>query len=493
MTAVSHSEILPIILIQVDTSIMASANIVPLIMAGGSGTRLWPLSRDTMPKQFIGLLDEGLSTFQATLLRVKAASFDKPIVVTNHEFRFVVAEQMQTVGVEGDIVLEPERRDSAAAIAVGALLANARAGDAICVALAADHIVADVDGFRADCAKAATLAASGLIMTFGIVPTKPATGYGYLEPGSALDLPGASRLTRFVEKPDAKTAQLYVDQGFLWNSGNFVFAAAGMIEELDLYAPEVIQGARAALAEAKRDLDFLRLDAAGFARAMKVSIDYAVMEKTKHAGVLAASFDWSDVGAWDSIYEVKPKDGDGNVLEGPVVALDTRGTLVRSEDILTTVIGLDDAVVVTTRDAVLVTTKAQAANVKALVEQMKSDGRREASEHLRIYRPWGWYQRIDLGARFQVKRINVKPGGLLSLQKHFHRAEHWVVVSGTAEVTLDGAVSYIHENESIYLPIGCTHRLANPGKIALELIEVQVGSYTGEDDIVRIEDVYART
>jgi mannose-1-phosphate guanylyltransferase/mannose-6-phosphate isomerase len=493
MTAVSRTKNLPIILIQVDTSIMASAHIIPLIMAGGSGTRLWPLSRDTMPKQFIGLLEDGLSTFQATLLRVKAASFDKPIVVTNHEFRFVVAEQMQAVGVAGDIVLEPERRDSAAAIAVGALLASSRAGDAICVALAADHIVADVDGFRADCAKAATLAASGLIMTFGIVPTKPATGYGYLEPGGALDVPGASRLTRFVEKPDAKTAQLYVDQGFLWNSGNFVFAAARMIEELDLYAPEVIEGARAALAEAKRDLDFLRLDAAGFARAMKVSIDYAVMEKTKHAGVLAASFDWSDVGAWDSIYEVKPKDGDGNVLEGPVVALDTRGTLVRSEDILTTVIGLDDAVVVTTRDAVLVTTKAQAANVKALVEQMKSDGRREASEHLRIYRPWGWYQRIDLGARFQVKRINVKPGGLLSLQKHFHRAEHWVVVSGTAEVTLDGAVSYIHENESIYLPIGCTHRLANPGKIALELIEVQVGSYTGEDDIVRLEDVYART
>jgi mannose-1-phosphate guanylyltransferase/mannose-6-phosphate isomerase len=472
---------------------MTTSSIVPLIMAGGSGTRLWPLSRDTMPKQFIALLGDGLSTFQATLLRMKDDRFDRPIVITNHEFRFVVAEQMQAVGVIGEIVLEPERRDSAAAAAVGALLASRRAADAVCVALAADHVVVDTDSFRADCIAAARLAGTGLIMTLGIIPTHPATGYGYLEPGTSLDVPKANRLARFVEKPDAATATRYIEQGFLWNSGNFVFGAATMLDELAAYAPEVLEGARAAVTAAKTDLDFLRLDATGFAQATKTSIDYAVMEKTEHAGVIAAGFDWSDIGSWDSIYDVKSKDAEANVLEGPVVAIDTTGSLVRSEDMLTTVIGLQDVVVVATRDAVLVTSKAAAGKVKTLVERLKSEGRREASEHLRMYRPWGWYQRIDLGARFQVKRINVKPGGLLSLQKHFHRAEHWVVVRGTAEVTVDGKVSYVHENESVYLPIGCTHRLTNPGKIELELIEVQVGSYTGEDDIIRLEDVYART
>ncbi len=471
---------------------MTMTTIVPLIMAGGAGTRLWPVSRDSMPKQLIALLDDGLSSFQATLLRVKAEGFDRPIVVTSDDFRFVIAEQMRAIGVAGDIVLEPERRDSAAAVAVGALIASTRSEGAICVALAADHVIRDVAGFRQDCAKASALAASGLIMTFGIVPTYPATGYGYVEPGAALNVPGANRLKRFVEKPDAATAQLYLEQGFLWNSGNFVFSAARMLDQLGLHAPEVLGGARAAVAAAKSDLDFLRLDAAGFSQARKVSIDYAVMEKTSHAGVIAASFDWSDIGSWDSIHDIKPKDDNGNVLEGPVLALATTGSLVRSEEILTTVIGLDNAVVVSTRDAVLVTTMAHAAKVKTLVETMKRDGRREASEHLRMYRPWGSYERIDLGSRFQVKRITVKPGGILSLQKHFHRAEHWIVVTGTAEVTLDGTVSHVHENESIYLPIGCTHRLANPGKIALELIEVQVGSYTGEDDIVRIEDAYAR-
>lgn len=471
---------------------MTSPLVTPLIMAGGAGTRLWPLSRDSMPKQFIGLLGDGLSTFQATLLRVQGAGFDKPVVVTNHEFRFVVAEQMQAVGVSGEIVLEPERRDSAAAIAVGALLVSQRHEAALCLALAADHVILDSEAFRRDCLKAAAHASRGLIMTFGISPAYPATGYGYIAPGESLGEEGASTVARFVEKPDAATAERYIEQGLLWNSGNFIFSCERMIAELEALAPDVLAGARAAVAAAKKDLDFLRLDPAGFAQATKVSIDYAVMEKTRHAGVLKASFDWSDVGSWDSIHDIKDKDENGNVLEGPVEVIGTSGTLVRSDDILTTVIGLEDAVVVTTRDAVLVTTKARAAEVKGLVERMKKDGRREATEHLRMYRPWGWYQRIDIGGRFQVKRINVKPGGLLSLQKHFHRAEHWVVVSGTAEVTLDGKVMYIHENESIYLPIGCTHRMANPGKIPLELIEVQVGSYTGEDDIVRIEDIYAR-
>lgn len=446
-----------------------------------------------MPKQFIRLLDGGLSTFQATLLRVKDVRFGAPLVITNHEFRFIVAEQMQEIGVAGEIILEPERRDSAAAIAVGALLASARHPEAVCLALAADHAVGDVATFRDDCATAAQLAADGLIMTLGIKPTHPSSAYGYIEPGEPLSAPGAFRLAGFVEKPDTKLAQDYCVAGYLWNSGNFLFSALTMLDEFEAFAPQVLEAAVAAVADMKADLDFQRLDATAFARAVSISIDYAVMEKTRKAGVLAARFDWSDVGAWDAIYDLKAKDADGNVLEGNVLTLDSHGCLVRSEDILTATVGLKDVIVVSTRDAVLVADKASAGKVKTLVEKLKRTDHREAYEHLRIYRPWGWYQRIDIGQRFQVKRISVKPGGKLSLQKHFHRAEHWVVVSGTAEVTVDGQISYIYENEAIYLPIGSTHRLFNPGKIDLELIEVQVGSYTGEDDIVRIEDVYART
>ncbi|MGW9332741.1 mannose-1-phosphate guanylyltransferase/mannose-6-phosphate isomerase [Bosea sp. NPDC055594] len=466
--------------------------IVPIVMAGGSGSRLWPLSRETMPKQFIPLLEGGLSTFQATLLRLADPTFDTPIVITNNEFRFIAAEQMLACGIRGEIVLEPERRDSAAAIAVGAIVARQRDPEAVCVALASDHVVTDVEAFREDCKRAARLAATSLIMTLGIKPTHPSTAYGYLAPGEALAEAGASRLTRFVEKPKLEIAEAYVADGYLWNSGNFLFAVSTMLSELARHAPKVLEAAEAAVEKAGRDLDFLRLDPESFAQATPISIDYAVMERTEFAGMLAASFDWSDVGSWDSIHAIKPQDDDGNVLEGPAVALDTRRSLIRSEEMLTTVVGLDDVVVVSTRDAVLVASMAAAGQVKALVDQMKAAGRPEASEHLRIYRPWGWYQRIDIGGRFQVKRIHVKEGGQLSLQKHFHRAEHWVVVHGTAEVTLDGTIRVVHENESIYLPIGCTHRLKNPGRIGLELIEVQVGSYTGEDDIVRLEDIYAR-
>lgn len=470
-----------------------ATKIVPLVMAGGSGTRLWPLSRDTMPKQFIPLLEDGLSTFQATLQRLADPAFGPPIVITNNDFRFIAAEQMLALGISGEIVLEPERRDSAAAIAVGTVMAEKRDPDAVCVALASDHVIGDAEAFRQDCKRAAGLAASGLIMTLGIKPTHPSTAYGYLAPGEALPEPGASRLARFVEKPKLDLATQYLADGYLWNSGNFLFSVGTMREELARHAPAVLSAAEAAVGRAKRDLDFLRLDPESFSRATRISIDYAVMERTAHAGMLAASFDWSDVGSWDSIHAIKPQDGDGNVLEGPAVALDTRRSLIRSEEVLTTVVGLDDVVVVSTRDAVLVSSMAAAGKVKTLVERMKAEGRPEASEHLRIYRPWGWYQRIDIGSRFQVKHIHVKEGGQLSLQKHFHRAEHWVVVTGTAEVTLDGTVRFVHENESVYLPIGCTHRLKNPGKIGLELIEVQVGSYTGEDDIVRLEDIYARS
>lgn len=472
---------------------MPSPKIIPLIMAGGAGTRLWPLSRDTMPKQFIPLLEGGLSTFQATLLRLADPAFDTPIVITNNDFRFIAAEQMLACGIEGEVVLEPERRDSAAAIAVGAVLASRRDPEAVGLALASDHVVIDATAFRSDCERAASLAASGLIMTLGIPPTHPSTAYGYLAPGEELNQPGAHRLARFVEKPKLELATQYLAEGYLWNSGNFLFAARTMLGELARHAPEVLEAAEAAVDKAGRDLDFLRLDPESFARATRISIDYAVMERTASAGMLAASFDWSDIGAWDSIHEIKPKDGDGNVLEGPAVVIDTHRSLVRSDEMLTTVVGLDDVVVVATRDAVLVASMAAAGKVKNLVEQMKASGRPEASEHLRIYRPWGWYQRIDIGDRFQVKHIHVKEAGQLSLQKHFHRAEHWVVVRGTAEVTVDERTVFVHENESVYLPIGCTHRLKNPGKIPLELIEVQVGSYTGEDDIVRLEDIYARS
>ena len=472
---------------------MTNLRITPIIMAGGSGTRLWPVSRDSMPKQFVSVLDDGFSTFQATLKRVQGRNFEKPIVVTNHSFRFSCAEQMQAVGVEADIVLEPERRDSAAAVAVGALLVSRRVAGDICLVLASDHAIGNDAAFAADCENAAENAAEGMIMTLGIRPTYPSTAYGYLAAGDAPLLHGARKLERFVEKPDREAAAGYLAAGYLWNSGNFIFSAARMLGEFEAFAPEVLAAATAAVDGAVRDLDFLRLDPVSFARAPRTSIDYAVMERTRHAGVIEATFDWSDIGSWDSVHDLKAKDAAGNAVEGAVSLIDTEGSLVRSDEILTTVIGLRDMIVVTTHDAVLVAAKSEAGRVKDLVAQLQREGRREALEHLRMFRPWGWYQRIDIGPRFQVKHICVRPGGLLSLQRHHHRAEHWIVVHGTAEVTIDGTVSFYHENEAAYLPIGCIHRLHNPGKIDLKLIEVQVGSYTGEDDIVRIEDVYART
>ncbi|MEX6506221.1 mannose-1-phosphate guanylyltransferase/mannose-6-phosphate isomerase [Jiella sp. M17.18] len=471
----------------------SSPQIVPIIMAGGAGTRLWPVSRDTMPKQFIALLGGGLSAFQAAVKRVVGDGFDRPIVVTNNEFRFTCADQLSRLGIQADIVLEPERRDSAAAVAVGAVMAEQRMADTVCLVLASDHVIGDEAGFLEAIRAAATLAAEGRIMTLGIRPDHPSTAYGYIRPGQQPLGPGAHVLDRFVEKPDRATAEGYIAEGYVWNSGNFAFSSSVMLGELEAHAPQVLKAARAAVDKATPDLDFVRLDAAAFSLSPTISIDYAVMEKTKRGGVLAADFGWSDIGSWDSLHQVKDKDAEGNVLEGDVVALNTTNSFLRSEEALTTVVGLDGVVVVTTHDAVLVTSMAEAPNVKTLVAELKRQGRREAGEHLRIYRPWGWYQRIDIGDRWQVKHICVKPGGRLSLQRHHHRAEHWVVVHGTAEVTIDDTVKFYHENEAAYLPIGCVHRLHNPGKIDLKLIEVQVGSYTGEDDIVRIEDVYARS
>ena len=467
--------------------------IIPVIVCGGAGTRLWPVSRESMPKQFVALVGAG-SMFQQVLARVNDPTlFARPIVITNADFRFVVAEQLRERGIEADIVLEPVRRDSGPAVAVAAVLAAERNRDALVMVLAADHVVRNPEEFRQVCRRAAEAAAAGRIVTFGIAPTHPATNYGYIRPGEKLNASYVHAVEAFVEKPDAATAATYVADGYLWNSGNFLFHAATMLAEIERFEPAMAEAAAAAVKGITRDHDFLRLAPEPFARAPKKSIDYAVMERTKLAAIVPAEIGWSDVGSWSAVWDNLDHDQAGNAIEGPVVMMDSRNSLVRSEEpILTTVIGLDDLIVVSTADAVLVSTRAKAEQVKTLVEHLKDQNHRAAVEHRRIYRPWGYYQDVDSAPRYRVKRIVVKPNSTLSLQKHYHRSEHWVVVTGTAEVTVGNDVRTVHENESIYIPIGGVHRLANPGKIPLELIEVQVGSYLGEDDIVRLDDVYGR-
>lgn len=466
--------------------------ILPVVMCGGSGTRLWPASRDSMPKQFIDLLGDR-STFQTAVQRVSTpAVFLRPTIISSNDVRFIVAEQLAQIGAKADIILEPIQRDSAAAIAVAACHAARHDPETVVLVVAADHIIDDAEAFAASCRAALEPARQGHIMTLGVVPQYPATSYGYIQPGKPIKGTDAFRTERFVEKPNAETAQGYIDQGFLWNSGNFLFRADVMIEELQRFQPEILAAAQEALDRAVTDLDFIRLDEAAFKQAPKISIDYAVMERTERSGVLPVSFSWSDIGSWGALWDASPRDEDGNSIRGNVEVVAARNSLVHSDEILTTVVGLDDVVVVAKPDAVLVTSRSRSEMVKELVVAMRAKNLPEASEHRRMYRPWGWYQRIDHGARFQVKRIMVTPGGRLSLQKHHHRAEHWVVVKGTAEVTVDENVTLVHENESVYIPIGSMHRLTNPGRIPLELIEVQVGSYTGEDDIIRVEDIYGR-
>lgn len=470
-------------------------NILPVILCGGSGTRLWPASRESMPKQFTPLVDPETSTFQATVRRVADGSvFARPTVIASAESRFIVAEQLAQARIAADILLEPERRDSAAAVAVAALHGARLGPETVVLVMAADHVIEDSAAFAQAAQQAAIGARLGQIMTLGITPTRAATEYGYIRTGEAIPgAPDLHRVARFVEKPDAAGAERLIGEGALWNSGYFLFRADVMIAELEAHAPQVLEAARGALAQAATDLDFIRLEASAFAQAPKTSIDYAVMERTTRAGVLKVSFAWSDVGTWDAVWQVLERDAHGNAVRGRVELVETTGSLVHNEgDGLTTVVGLDDVVVVSTPDAVLVASKAHSGKVKDLVGVLREKAHPEADAHRRIYRPWGWYQRIDIGERFQVKRIMVTPGGRLSLQKHFHRAEHWVVVKGTAEVTLNEQILLVHENEAVYLPIGSMHRLTNPGKIPLELIEVQVGSYTGEDDIIRVEDVYGR-
>jgi mannose-1-phosphate guanylyltransferase/mannose-6-phosphate isomerase len=466
---------------------------IPVIMCGGAGTRLWPVSRESMPKQFVPLIED-LSTFQQALERVRDPElFDRPIVITGSDFRFIVAEQMRAMQIEADIVLEPVRRDSAMAVAVASELARQRNSQASVLVLAADHVVRNPAAFKSACREAAAAASKGYIVTFGINPTFPATSYGYIRPGTKVNGGAALAIEAFVEKPDAKTAAIYIGENYLWNSGNFAFRAEIMSNELDRFEPEIAVAAKSAVSGIERDLDFLRLPSEAFNRAPKKSIDYAVMERTERAVVVPVDLGWSDVGNWSAIWDILKHDLNGNASIGPAVFHDSRNSLVRSDDrILTTVVGLDDIVVVTTPDAVLVTSRDKAEEVKRLVESLKAQNRQEAVRHLRIYRPWGYYQGVDVGSRYQVKRIVVNPGAKLSLQKHFHRSEHWVVVQGIAEVTIGSECRIVHENESTYIPIGSVHRLANPGKIPLELIEVQAGSYLGEDDIVRLNDEYGR-
>jgi mannose-1-phosphate guanylyltransferase/mannose-6-phosphate isomerase len=466
--------------------------IVPVIMCGGSGTRLWPASRESLSKQFIRLLGD-LSTFQLAAKRVSDESvYDRPIVILHQDARFLAAEQLAEIGVTAELALEPERRDSAMAVACATLVAAAQRPEAVVLVMPADHSIPDDAAFRRACVTAAEAARAGKIMTLGVQPTHPATAFGYIKPGAPIGTSGAVEVESFIEKPDEPNARDFVEAGYLWNSGYFLFRADVMIEELEAYEPQLLAAARHAVQDGVRDLDFMRLDATAFQMAPKTSIDYAVMERTRHAGVLPVSFRWSDIGTWSALWDAMPRDDDGNLLRGDVVARGTKNSLVQSHGVLTAVVGLEDVVVVAQADAVLVTTRSRSGEVKELVADLRARNRGEADEHRRMYRPWGWYQRIDLGDRFQVKRIMVHPGGRLSLQKHHHRAEHWIVVKGTAEVTIDERVIALHENEGTYIPIGSVHRLHNPGRIDLEIIEVQVGSYTGEDDIIRLEDVYRR-
>ncbi|WP_328702310.1 mannose-1-phosphate guanylyltransferase/mannose-6-phosphate isomerase [Belnapia arida] len=469
--------------------------IVPVILSGGTGTRLWPLSREGYPKQFWPLLGSE-TMLQQTAGRAMGAEFAPAVVVCNEAHRFLVAEQLREAKVEGArILLEPAGRNSAPAIAAAALLVAEQSPEDVIWVKAADAAITDVPALHAALARAVVAAQAGRIVTFGMRPTAPETGYGYIEPGAELaEAPGVMRLERFIEKPDAaKAADLLADGRHLWNSGMFVATAATLLAELERFAPEVVRSVTAAIAEAKRDLDFVRLGAQAFGAAPAISIDYAVMEKTSLAAVVPADIGWSDLGSWAALWEVGEKDGRGNVVSGPVSLVDAEGCLVRSEGILTGVVGLKDVVIVTTDDAVLAMPRDRAQDVKRLVDQLRRSGQKEATEHRRVYRPWGNYEGLIQGDRFQVKRIQVRPGQKLSLQKHFHRAEHWVVVHGTAIVHRDGENIMLRENESIYLPLGCVHRMENPGMIPLTLIEVQVGSYLGEDDIVRLEDTYGRT
>ncbi|GAB3750972.1 mannose-1-phosphate guanylyltransferase/mannose-6-phosphate isomerase [Lysobacter olei] len=463
---------------------------IPVILSGGSGTRLWPLSREAFPKQFLSLVGDE-SMLQATWRRVAPLAAAGPIVVAGEDHRFMVAEQLREAGCLGaTILLEPIARNTAPAIAAAALEAMQGGEDPLLLVLPSDHVIINGEAFRQAVEAASPAAADGALVTFGIVPAGPETGYGYIL-AQAGD--GVRTVEQFVEKPDLETAKGYVASGdYFWNSGMFLFRASAFLGELAAHQPAMLSACRDALARARRDEDFVRLDKAAFAASPSDSIDYAVMERTQAAAVLPVDVGWSDVGSWSALWEVAEQDGDGNAHHGDVLAHDCHDTLAWGDGRLLALLGLKDVVVVDTADAVLVAHKDKVQEVKDIVAELKRRGRQEPTWHRKVYRPWGSYDSIDLGERFQVKRITVKPGASLSLQMHHHRAEHWIVVSGTARVTRGDESVLLSENQSTYIPLGVKHRLENPGVVSLELIEVQSGSYLGEDDIVRYEDVYGR-
>ncbi|WP_019198140.1 mannose-1-phosphate guanylyltransferase/mannose-6-phosphate isomerase [Afipia birgiae] len=469
-----------------------SERIIPLIMCGGAGTRLWPASREGRPKQFLRLFGSH-STFQDTMLRVSDQGlFVRPIVITNAAYRFMVLEQLNEIDLEADILLEPARRDSGPAIATGAAFALTRDPDAVVLALAADHVVRHPAAFVEACRKALSVANAGRIVTFGVLPERPATEYGYIRPGDVVS-GDVRKVAKFVEKPDPATAAGYVADGYLWNCGNFMFRAQMLLDEYRSVDADSVGTLVEAVGSAGRDLGFVTLPLESFGKATPISIDYAVMEKTTQAAVIPVSCGWSDVGSWHAVWELSDKDEHGNVSQGLTVFEDSRNCNVSTDKALVALEGVDDLVVVATQDAILVSRQSDPNGLKRLVGKLRTVAPQVTEDHIKVHRPWGSYQSLDIGERHQVKRIIVKAGGRLSLQKHHHRSEHWIVVRGTALVTVNDLQKMVHENESIYIPIGAVHRMENPGKIPLELIEVQTGSYLGEDDIIRIEDDYRRS
>lgn len=469
-------------------------NYYPVILTGGAGSRLWPVSREHFPKPLLPIFGD------QTLLQDTASRLDSidavgnPVFVCNEEHRFLVAEQVRTMGKEPEaIMLEPEGRNTAPALTIAALYLADKDPDAIMVAMPADHVIPDAVAFTATVEKAGQLAEAGYLVTFGIVADKPETGFGYIRRGDGIEASGGYKVDAFVEKPDAEAAQGYLDAGgYYWNAGIFVLRADRWLEEIGKYQPEILAACKKAMAGSLRDSDFVRADKDAFLASPSDSIDYAVMEKTDKAAVVPMETSWSDVGSWSSIWEVSEQDEQGNVTKGDVLTHGSTNSLFMAEDRCIAAVGLDNIVVIETSDAVLVADKNGCQDVKAIVNQLKQGDREEYRVHSRVYRPWGDYEGIDTGGRYQVKRLTVKPGAKLSLQMHHHRAEHWIVVSGTARVTRGDDVFMLSENESTYIPLGTTHRLENPGNIPLEIIEVQSGSYLGEDDIVRFEDVYNR-
>lgn len=469
--------------------------IIPVVLSGGSGTRLWPLSRKAYPKQFLPLVDDD-SLFQSTIKRLSdIRECHDPLVVCNEDHRFLVAEQMRSIEIDpATILLEPEGRNTAPALACAALFAREQSKDAILLVMPSDHVIQDQYAFDQAVQLGADAAATGSLVTFGIVASSPETGYGYIRRKSGGDEEsGVSPVDEFVEKPDLETARTYVSSGdYFWNSGMFMFSAEAYLAELKQFVPEILEHCQKAYTHRSSDLDFQRLDREAFSACPSESIDYAVMEKTEKAVVVPLDAGWSDVGAWSALMEVSGTDEMGNVIIGDVLAEDVTDTYMRSEHRMLAGIGLENLVVVETADAVLVADKSRVQDVKIIVDRLKESGRDEHINHVRVYRPWGSYQTTDESARFKVKRIIVNPGASLSLQMHHHRAEHWVVVKGTAVVTRGEDELVLTEDQSVYIPLGTKHRLVNPGVIPLEIIEVQTGSYLGEDDIVRFSDVYGR-